>query len=158
MNAFAVAGAGFLLAVLWFDLMFDVQARRDSGETLPLETLTSISAYYRRVTTDAKPMGHLVGAVMLLTVGAIVGEIVSGSCAWWIGWPSLAAAVSAVSLALGRTLKNAVQLGRADEPIEGLTRRARAIFRDHLFCLAAMSLVAGLQLIASVSAPLTVVH
>ena len=25
MNAFVAAGAGFLLAVLWFDLMFDVQ-------------------------------------------------------------------------------------------------------------------------------------
>lgn len=28
MNALAAAGAGFLLAVLWFDLMFDVQALR----------------------------------------------------------------------------------------------------------------------------------
>ena len=28
MNSFAAAGAGFLLAVLWFDLMFDVQTRK----------------------------------------------------------------------------------------------------------------------------------
>src|SRR6267378_4476866 len=27
MHSFAAAGAGFLLAVLWFDLMFDVQTR-----------------------------------------------------------------------------------------------------------------------------------
>ena len=32
MTAFIVAGAGFLLAVLWFDLMFDVQARGNGGE------------------------------------------------------------------------------------------------------------------------------
>ena len=32
MNAFVTAAAGFLLAVLWFDLMFDVQLvrRRDA--------------------------------------------------------------------------------------------------------------------------------
>ena len=28
MPAFVAAGAGFLIAVLWFDLMFDVQTRR----------------------------------------------------------------------------------------------------------------------------------
>ena len=29
-SAFVTAGAGFLLAVLWFDLMFDVQVLRPS--------------------------------------------------------------------------------------------------------------------------------
>lgn len=52
MNTFAVAGAGFLLAVLWFDLMFDVQTRKHAGERLPPEVLASITSYYRRVTTE----------------------------------------------------------------------------------------------------------
>ena len=52
MTAFVTAGAGFLLAVLWFDLMFDVQTRRSAANVLPTEVLASISAYYRRVTTD----------------------------------------------------------------------------------------------------------
>jgi hypothetical protein len=34
MPSFVVAGAAFLLAVLWFDLMFDVQCQR-SPETPP---------------------------------------------------------------------------------------------------------------------------
>src|SRR6185437_10944927 len=51
MTAFVTAPAGFLLAVLWFDLMFDVQVLRHRGrESLPEEVLASIGGYYRRVT------------------------------------------------------------------------------------------------------------
>ena len=42
MHAFVAAGAGFLLAVLWFDLMFDVQTRKHVGNPLPPEVLASI--------------------------------------------------------------------------------------------------------------------
>jgi hypothetical protein len=89
MHSFAAAGAGFLLAVLWFDLMFDAQTRRHNGEVLPPRVLASISAYYRRVTTDAWPMNRLIAAVMLLTRAAIVVEIVQAENAWWIGLGSL---------------------------------------------------------------------
>ena len=44
MEAFVTAGAGFLLAVLWFDLMFDVQAL--GGGVLPEDKLASIADYY----------------------------------------------------------------------------------------------------------------
>src|SRR2546422_6120331 len=48
--------AGFLLAVLWFDLMFDAQAlgRRPVGGPLAEPVLASIAAYYRHVTTSAR--------------------------------------------------------------------------------------------------------
>ena len=59
------AGAGFLLAVLWFDLMFDVQVLRHRIGDEPDETLASIAAYYRRVTTAARPMNRLVMTAML---------------------------------------------------------------------------------------------
>ena len=39
MTAVAAAGAGFLLAVLWFDLMFDVQVRGHDGAELPEDVL-----------------------------------------------------------------------------------------------------------------------
>jgi hypothetical protein len=70
MHAFAAAGADFLLAVLWFDLMFDVQTRKAVAGPLPPEVLASISAYYRRVTTEAYPMNRLVALVMLLRLAA----------------------------------------------------------------------------------------
>ena len=53
MHTYVAAGAAFLLAVLWFDLMFDVQVRSHPSNPLPANVLASISAYYRRVTTDA---------------------------------------------------------------------------------------------------------
>jgi hypothetical protein len=60
---------------LWFDLMFDVQTRKHVGDSLPTEVLSSISAYYRRVTIEAYPMNRPIAAVMLLTLVFIVGEI-----------------------------------------------------------------------------------
>ena len=41
MTAYVTAGAGFLLAVLWFDLMFDVQALRHRDRDLPEDVLSS---------------------------------------------------------------------------------------------------------------------
>ena len=92
MHTFAAAGAAFLLAVLWFDLMFDVQTRKRVENPLPPELLASISAYYRRVTTDAYPMNRLVALIMVLTLLAIGAEIVEGANPWWIGWGSMALA------------------------------------------------------------------
>jgi hypothetical protein len=146
MNAIAAAGAGFLAAVLWFDLMFDVQTRKHGGETLPAEVLASISAYYRRVTTDARPMNQLIAAMMLVTLGAIVAEIVRGDRPLWIAWVSLALGASAVGLAMSRTVRNAVRLGQAGDPLDAQSRLARTIYRDHVYCLATMTGVLVLQL------------
>ena len=149
MNAFAAAGGGFLIAVLWFDLMFDVQTHTHGGETLPDEVLASISAYYRRVTTQARPMNQLIAVVMLLTVLAVVTEIVRGEYKAWIVWLSLAAALTGIGLAMARTVRNAAQLGGAKDAPQIQARLARAIYRDHLVCFASMILLVGLQLAAT---------
>jgi hypothetical protein len=148
MHAFAAAGAGFLLAVLWFDLMFDVQTRKPVGDLLPGEVLASISSYYRRVTTEAYPMNRLVALVMVLTLAAICAEIVLGENRWWIGWGSLALAGSGFVLAITRTVPNAVRLGRGNDSPEQQSTLARAIYRDHLLSFGCMMVVLGLQLTA----------
>src|SRR5262245_16819231 len=132
MHTLASAGAAFLLAVLWFDLMFDVQTRKHVGDPLPKEILASISAYYRRVTTEAYPMNRLVALVMLLTLATIVAEIVEGVHPWWIGWVSLALVGSGVVTTLRRTVPNARRLGSARDTPEIQSTLARAIYRDHL--------------------------
>jgi hypothetical protein len=148
MHACVAAGAGFLFAVLWFDLMFDVQTRGHVGDTLPTEVLASISAYYRRVTTKARPMNRLIGVVMGLTLLAILVEIVQNADHWWIEWISLVSAASAIGLAGKRTIPNAVRLGRAKDSPDVQTRLARAIYRDHLYCLAGIGVLLLLQLSA----------
>jgi hypothetical protein len=148
MHSFAAASAGFLLAVLWFDLMFDVQTRKHAGDVLPAEVLASISAYYRRVTTEAYPMNRLVALVMVLTLASICAEIVQDAYPWWIGWGSLALAGSGFVPTMTRTVPNAKRLGSAVDSPEQQSVLARAVCRDHLFSFARMSGVLVLQLIA----------
>jgi hypothetical protein len=147
MNAFVSAGAGFLLAVLWFDLMFDVQLLRHRDTDVPEDVLASISGYYRRVTTLARPMNRLVSAVMLGTLTVIVVQIARGDSPRWVGWASLALVGSAVGLAAGHTVPSAVRLGGRADSIEVQTRLARSILRDHFLCLAAITSLLTVQLV-----------
>jgi hypothetical protein len=147
LHAIAAAGASFLTAVLWFDLMFDVQTRKHGGETLPDDVLASISAYYRRVTTDATPMNRLISIVMLATFAALAAQIVGGRDPAWIGWSSLVLAASGIGLAGARTVRNAVRLGSAADSGARQSQLARSIYRDHLYCLAAMVSVVAIQLV-----------
>jgi hypothetical protein len=143
---FVTAGGGFLLAVLWFDLMFDVQAFRRREREVPEEVLASIAGYYRRVTTDARPMNRLVAVSMLVTLAGLVAEAVGDAAPVWAVAVSFPAAVAPISLAGARTVRNAVRLGRRDDPIEVQSRLARRIHADHWFCLAGIALVLVLQI------------
>jgi len=142
----AAAGLGFLLAVLWFDLMFDVQVRGHHEVVLPARTLDSIAAYYRRVTTAARPMNRLIALVMLVTLGALVGEILQGDVRTWVAWLSLVLAAIGIGLAAARTVRNAVRLGSQTDDAEDQSARARSIFRDHLVCVVAIVGALALQL------------
>ena len=139
MTAPISAGAGFLLAVLWFDLMFDVQVRRHREGDLPEEVLASIAGYYRRVTTAARPMNQLISAAMLATLAAIVVQIARGDEPRWVGWASLGLVGSAVALAAAHTVPAAVRLGARRDPPDAQSRLARSILRDHVLCFAAIA-------------------
>ena len=149
MTAFVTAGAGFLLAVLWMDLMFDVQALRQRAGHLPESVLASISAYYARVTTDARPMNRLIAAVMLATLVAVIVEIADGDAPVWAGWTSLALAGAAIGLAAVRTVPSAVRLGTRADPPAVQSRLARSILRDHLVSFATIAGVLAIQLAAA---------
>src|SRR5262245_30065965 len=146
MSRFAAAGLSFLLAVLWFDLMFDVQTRGNVGEVLPPEVLLSISTYYRRVTTEAYPMNRLVSAVMVLTALAVVLEIYAGKTRRWVGWVSLAVVAVGAAFTLTRTVPNAVRLGAAMDTPVVQTQLARAIYSDHVAAFGRTLVVLVLQL------------
>jgi hypothetical protein len=149
MTAFVTAPAGFLLAVLWFDLMFDVQALGHRGRELPEPVLDSISAYYRRVTTGARPMSWLVAAVMLATLTAIAVQLVNCDAPRWVNWTSLALAAGAIGLAAAHTFPAAARLGAGAGDRQARSRLARAILRDHLACLTAISALLAIQLAAT---------
>jgi hypothetical protein len=147
-SRFVSAGAGFLLAVLWFDLMFDVQVIGRRGNILPDEVLASIGGYYRRVTTAARPMNRLIATAMLATLAALVVEIVDRHGRGWAPWASLALAGVPILLAAGHTVPCAVRLGSRSDPAERQSALARSILRDHLLCFASIAALLAVQLAA----------
>ena len=143
---FVAAGAGFLLAVLWFDLMHDVQVLGTDAGELPDAVLTSIGGYYRRVTTDARPMNRLVAAVMVATLGAVVAQLAAGDVPSWVAWSSLALTGSPILLAALLTVPSAVRLGRGGDDAAARSRLARSICRQHLACFGAIALLLAIEL------------
>lgn len=140
MRLIPAACAGFLLAVLWMDLMFDSQVLPHRGaEVLPESVLDPISRYYHRATTTSRPMSYLIALVMAILLGNLAFRAFHGSDP---GWLLLVLAVLAgvpIVLAMTRTVPNAVALGnRRGTPAEQ-SRLARAICRDHVVCLVLMS-------------------
>jgi hypothetical protein len=146
MSAFVTAGAGFLLAVLWFDLMFDVQVLARPESELPEEVLASIAGYYRRVTTRARPMNLLIAAAMLGTIAGVIVEITAGEHHRWVSWASLALVLPPTVLARARTVPSAVRLGARADSVQRQSALARSICRQHLFCAAAIAALLALQL------------
>jgi hypothetical protein len=145
MTAFVTAGAGFLAAVLWFDLIFDTQVRRHAADRhLSEDALISIAGYYRRATTEARPMNLLVVAVMVGTLLALIAQLFGEEVDDWVAFFSLVLAAGGIGIAGVSTLPNARRLGEWRDPLAVQTELARAIYRDHVVCLA---LIAGVLVI-----------
>jgi hypothetical protein len=146
MTALAAAGGGFLLAVLWMDLLFDVQVlRHRAAAVLPEDVLASIAAYYRRVTTTARPLGHLVALTMIVTTGAAAVTLFRGGAPLWMRAASVALVAAPAALAGRRIVPDAVRLGARTDTPEVQTALARAICRGHLLCLASIAAFVALQ-------------
>ena len=141
------AAAGFLIAVLWFDLMFDVQVLQyRRAPQIPEPVLDSISAYYRRVTTTASPMGRLVGLVMVALLVLLIWQAITGEAPVWVSVISIPAAVLAIGLAVVRVFGRARRLGTRNDSLAVRSWLARSIFRHHLACLAAIIALLAAQI------------
>ena len=131
------ACAGFLLAVLWMDLIFDVQvlAHRHAGDELPEPVLASIAGYYHRATTTSRPMGRLIALIMVVLLCALAIRAVWGHDPGWLLVASVLLAGVSILLALIHTVPNAVRLGKRLDSPAAQSRLARSICRDHLLCI-----------------------
>jgi hypothetical protein len=143
-----LVSGGFLLAVLWMDLMFDSQVRRLHDEQLPEQVLASIADYYRRATTTSRPMSRLIVATMVTLLGALVFQSVRGEDPAALIVMSSALAAAPILIAGARTVRNAVRLGARKDDCIGQSRLARSLYRDHLMCFALMATFVVLRLAA----------
>jgi hypothetical protein len=139
-TALLTACSGFLLAVLWMDLIFDAQVltHRRAGDSLPEPVLASIEGYYHRATTTSRPMSHVIALVMVILLSALAFRAAYGRDPGWLVVASAVLAGLPILLALIRTVPNAVRLGnRSGSPAEQ-TRLARSVCLEHLLCFAFM--------------------
>lgn len=130
------ACSGFLFAVLWMDLMFDVQvlAHRSAGDELPEPVLASITAYYHRATTASRPMSRLIALVMLILLGALGFQATLGRDPVWLLVLSAGLAGIPMMLALTQTVPDAIRLGHRCDSVAEQSHLARSVCRDHLVC------------------------
>jgi hypothetical protein len=148
LHALLAACGGFLLATLWLDLMFDVEAWGHAGAPAPLPEaiVASIAAYYRRVTTEAHPMQRLIAAVMLVTLAGSVWTIVR-SPRRPLAWTALLTAAAPIGYAAARVFPDAVRLGTGAGSLEERTVLARSILAGHVLCLASIAAFTTIQLV-----------
>ena len=132
----AAACAGFLIAVLWMDLIFDSQVLRHRGaDELPESVLASISSYYRRATTTSRPMSYLIALVMAVLLAALIVRFVSSDDPAWLIVVGILLTGLPIAVAAVRTVPNAVLLGARTGDAVAQSRLARAICLDHVLCL-----------------------
>ena len=145
LHALLAACGGFLVATLWFDLMFDVQALGHPGE-LPEEVRLSIARYYRRVTTEAHPMQRVIVAAMAVAVLGTGWTMRHGSSRL-LHLLALVTAWGPIVLAAVRVVPNAARLGALADPPAVQSALARAVLADHVGCLAAMLVFTATQVV-----------
>lgn len=138
--ALLTACSGFLFAVLWMDLMFDVQVlvHRSAGEELPEPVLASIAGYYHRATTASRPMSRLIALVMLILLGAFGFQATPGRDPAWLLVLSAGLAGIPMMLAMTQTVPDAIRLGQRTDSVAEQSRLARSVCRDHLVCAGCM--------------------
>src|SRR5262245_56683430 len=92
------ACGGFLLAVLWMDLIFDVLVYGLDADVLPESVLDPIATYYRRVALDASSMRYFIAIVMFVTLAGSTYQALTSSTRHWRRIASLATCSSGIAL------------------------------------------------------------
>ncbi len=143
---------GFMLAVLYIDLMFDVTAvpYRRTGKPLPGEVLDPITHYYGRITQNP----YVLMFVMLTTTISLLLQIVYDLAPRWAAYSSLVLIVLAMVAGGVKVIPTAQRLGSRKDPEDVQTRLVHSMFPSHIVLLVCILLLAVVQLaVAGTGAP-----
>ena len=138
---------GYLIAVLWIDLIFDslVLPHHGSSEPLPEEVLATMSSFFKRLTL--KP--RLIFVVMITMFTIVILQIVQGTVPAWVAWTSLVLVVAPTGYASARVMPAARRLGSRADGVEKQSELARSLFSMHTLSFILMTLLLVLQLYAA---------
>jgi hypothetical protein len=124
---------GFLIAVLYIDLVFDVSALPHPREhaALPSHVRDPIATYYRYVTRNP----YLLMVIMVTASACIVAEVVFNLVPRWAGYVSLLQIALSVSTAVFKVIPAARRLAIGGETPESQTRIIVMVLRYHILLL-----------------------
>lgn len=134
---------GFMLAVLYIDLMFDVSAvpYRRTNAPIPGEVVESIASYYRRITQNP----YVLMFVMLTATACIVAEIAYDLVPRWVGYSSLVFMAIVVLAGGARVIPMAQRLASGKDAEDKRTRLVHSMLPGHIVLLISILLLALVQ-------------
>ena len=135
---------GFMLAVLYIDLMFDVTAvpYRRSGTALPRDVLVPIAHYYGRITQNP----YVLMFVMLTTSVCLIAEVVYDLVPRWAGYSSLFLMGLAMVAGTVKVIPTAQRLASGKDPEDVQTTLVHNMFPFHILLFICILLLAAIQL------------
>ena len=132
---------GFLLAVLWFDLMFDTAALPFAwrGQDVSMQAVDVIAAYYRRAVIASFPMNLLVAVMMLGALACALWRLAFDvETPLWVRAVCVVLVGAAVVVALLKTVPEARRLGQQNDPLPVQATLAVSILKAHIAFFAMM--------------------
>ena len=134
---------GFMMAVLYIDLMFDVSAApyRKSAAALPAEILDPITHYYGRITQNP----YVLMFVMLVATLCIGAEIVYALAPKWAAYASLF--LMGLSMLTGtlKVIPTAQRVGSGRDDADARTRMIHGMLPFHIVLLINILLLIAIQ-------------
>lgn len=136
---------GFMLAILYIDLQFDMLTLpyRRSGEPVPIEVLRQITTYYGVITKNP----YLLMFVMMTTITCIVVEVLYDLVPRWVGYSSLLLMGLAAAVSIIKVIPSAQRLATDRDAAD--KRAVFALFPSHICLLIVIILLALLQFIGT---------
>ncbi len=134
---------GFMLAVLYIDLVFDLSALpyRKTKAALPREVLESITNYYRRISKNP----WLLIFVMITCATCIIWEIRYRLVPPRIGYSSIVLFGALMLIGMLKVIPTAQRLASGKESEEKQTRLVHGLFPYHVLFLIVIISLALLQ-------------
>ena len=134
---------GFMMAVLYIDLMFDVSAApyRKSNAPLPKAVLDPITHYYGRITQNP----YVLMFVMLTTTLCIGSEILYNSAPRWASYSSLFLMGLSMMTGTLKVIPTAQRLGAGTDPEDVRTRMIHGMLPFHLILMVNIIALTAIQ-------------
>ncbi len=132
---------GFMIAILYIDLMFDVMAVPYRRASTPPEVVGSIVTYYGRITQNP----YLLMFVMFTAMVCIVAELWYQLVPAWVGYSSLVFMGIGMGAGAGKVIPAAQRLSSGKEPEDARAQLIRSMFPWHVILLASILSLALVQ-------------